>query len=170
MRCNKSTDTRASGFRNPIRCVNQAANDGSSVRHMCHQPSSHRLHEGRRLASFLLRRFPRRHRCEIERQVGSPDITVGLAVFINVHAGPVTGLCKDSDIAISRDAIAGTAVFAINQSTMSAALPIDRGRADREPALAKNFLVPSLTDVSRPPRTDTRNPRVLQVRIDVEAN
>jgi hypothetical protein len=126
--------------------------------------------QGRRLASFPLRRFPRRHRCEIGRQVGGPDITVGLAVFINVYAGPVTGLCEDSDIAISRDAIAGTAVLAVDQSTISAALPIDRRRADREPALAKNFLVPVLIDISRSPRTDTGNPRVLKVRIDVEAN
>jgi hypothetical protein len=94
---------------------------------------------------------------------------VEFTVFIDVHVGPGTGLHKDSNIGISRDAVVGFAVLTVDQTAASAAFLKDWRWADRETALVKNLLVPASIDFSRSPRADAGCPRVLQVRINVEA-
>jgi hypothetical protein len=95
-------------------------------------------------------------------------LAVGVTVFVDVHAGPSTGLDKDSNIGISRHAVVGFAVLTVPAA--SAAFLNDRRCADREAALVKDLLVPASVDFSRSPRADAGYPGVLQVRIDVEAN
>jgi hypothetical protein len=70
-------------------------------------------------------------------------MAAGVTAFVDVHAGPGTGLRKDSNIGISRDAFVGFAVLTVDQTTASAAFLKDWSCADREAALVKNLLVPA---------------------------
>ena len=96
-------------------------------------------------------------------------MAVGVTVFVDVDAGPDTGLHKDSNIGISRDAVVGFAVLTVDRTAASAAFLKDWRCADREAALVKNLLVPASVDFSRSPRADAGYPRALQVRVNVEA-
>ena len=95
-------------------------------------------------------------------------MAVVVAVFVDVRAGPATGMQKDSDIGISRDAV-GFAVLTVDQTAASAIFAKDWRFADREAALVKYRLVPAFVDFSRSPRADAGHLGVLHVRIDVEA-
>ena len=91
------------------------------------------------------------------------------AVFVDIGAGPTTGLQKDSDISMSRDAIVGFAVLAVGQSAAAAVFAKDLRCTERETALVKNRLVPALVDLSRAPCADTGHLGVLNVGINIEA-
>ena len=67
------------------------------------------------------------------------------------------------------DAVVGSAISTVDQTTASTAFLKDWRCAEREAALVKNLLVPAPVDFSRSPRADAGYPRVLQVRINVEA-
>ena len=92
-------------------------------------------------------------------------MAVDVTIFVDVHVGPGAGLHKNSDIGISRHAVVGFATLTVP----AASAALDRRCADRETALLKNLLVPTSVDFSRSPRADASYPRVLQIRIDVEA-
>src|SRR5438094_1991672 len=96
-------------------------------------------------------------------------MAVGVTVFVDVYAGPGTGLSKDPNIPISSDAVVGFAVLSVDQTAASAAFLKDWRCAHREAALVKNFLVPASVDFSPSPRSDAGYSGVLQVRINVEA-
>src|SRR5262249_4911706 len=94
---------------------------------------------------------------------------VEFTVFIDVHVGPGTGLHKDSNIGISRDAVVGFAVLTVDQTAASAAFLKDWRWGHRKSAWDKTFRFPVSIDFPRPPPADAGCPRVLQVRINVEA-
>ena len=127
-------------------------------------------HALQRVVRVLRRLSPSRHRREIGRQIGGPDLAVGIPILIDVHAGPDAGLHKNSDIGISRDAVFGFAILTGDRPVASGvgALLNNWRCADREAALIENLLVPALVDFFPSPRADAGNFGVLDVRIDVE--
>src|SRR5262249_961196 len=96
-------------------------------------------------------------------------MAVGVTVFVDVDAGPSTGLRNDSNIGISRNPVVGFAVLTVDQPAPSAAFLNDRRHTDRKAALVENLLIPASFDFSCSPRADAGYPGILQVRINVEA-
>ena len=68
---------------------------------------------------------------------------------------------KNPDIGISRHAAVGFAA--------AASPTLNRRRANREAALVKNLPVAVSVDYPGPPRADTGDGGILQIRIDIEA-
>jgi hypothetical protein len=96
-------------------------------------------------------------------------MTVGVTVFVDVDAGPGTGLHEDSNIGIFRHAVVGFAILTVDRPAAVGALLNDRRWADREAALVKNLLIPACVDFSLSPRADAGDLGVLQVGIDIQA-
>ena len=84
---------------------------------------------GNRLRTSYNDGSPGRHHREIGRQISGLYMTVGVTVFVDVDAGPGTGLHEDSNIGIFRHAVVGFAILTVDRP------PPRRRRFAERPAL-----------------------------------